>query len=564
MGTDGTTVGNPKPTQLRFNPFESGLVDVEICLTNILLRLADLPDEPPIHSIAGFNTFYYYFDPTEQRRYINALVEKPLRLDPGGTLIGNFEIPQARYDRVAFGFTQCATASAGIHLINANGEYADTPQGFFALVYDGVRDLHSSAGRLFEIEFFTKPLATVSSQNDLLQLLQPYRRFDAVGFTRTLIPNHNSVLLKKLANQSSGKTIAFGSGNMPGAAGSAIVARYNPDGQLDKTFGDGRFVPGLTILQQGDKYLRGISGVVAPDDSLFVIAHSPPDTAILKLTSNGKLDPSFGVNGKIAVDLGGVNEYPQDAIIESSGKITFVGVNEFHQLLVVRLLANGAPDPIFGERGIVKINFVGYGYDDPLSVRLQTNNKLVISASINEGVDVNWMAFRLNQNGSLDTTFNPTGKKPGYFTHNFGFNTRSFVYSHMAQPDGKIVLVGSGAGQMAALRLMSNGTLDQSFASNGVFTRNFGKQSSAKDVLIDSRGNIIITGDTILSENIFSFALISLGPNGALNASEQDPGFRIYSLNPGAQGQDMIQRRDGNIYLGGSDSLSFNLLTIAK
>src|SRR5207249_5858764 len=99
---------------------------------------------------------------------------------------------------------------------------------------------------------------------------------------------------------------------------------------------------------------------------------------------------------------------------------------------------------------------------------------------------VNWVArkgiARLNENGSLDMTFNPT---PG---------ANDEVLSVVAQPDGKVLLGGSftnlnGAPRNRIGRLNSNGSLDATFDPGK------GANIDVNSVALQLDGKVIIGGN---------------------------------------------------------------------
>src|SRR5664279_1818098 len=101
-----------------------------------------------------------------------------------------------------------------------------------------------------------------------------------------------------IARQPDGKLVAVGSFRGPMGFDFA-VARYNPDGSPDTTFGTG----GVATWDLG---LTDIANAVAiQSDGKIVVAGSvaflatPPGIALLRFNANGTLDPTFGVGGLV-------------------------------------------------------------------------------------------------------------------------------------------------------------------------------------------------------------------------------------------------------------------------
>ena len=100
--------------------------------------------------------------------------------------------------------------------------------------------------------------------------------------------------------------------------GKFAAARLNADGSLDKTFdGDGRFTTtfpvgafdraaaqAISVLPDGRVVLAG-SVVVGEQEggTRFPVRFAVRDFAAVRLTADGKLDPTFGDGGKVRVPI---------------------------------------------------------------------------------------------------------------------------------------------------------------------------------------------------------------------------------------------------------------------
>src|SRR5207245_4045883 len=71
---------------------------------------------------------------------------------------------------------------------------------------------------------------------------------------------------------------------------------------------------------------------------------------------NGSLDTTFGTNGQVTTDLGGLNQSAQSVVIQADGKLVVAGVyaprgpSEF---FLARYLSSGPLDATFGTNGTV-------------------------------------------------------------------------------------------------------------------------------------------------------------------------------------------------------------------
>jgi uncharacterized delta-60 repeat protein len=97
---------------------------------------------------------------------------------------------------------------------------------------------------------------------------------------------------------------------------------------------------------------------------------------------------------------------------------------------------------------------------------------------------------------SLDTTFNGTG----YSIHPAVPSPGESIGKSMAlQPDGKIVIAGytvvnQSLGQVAVMRLNSDGTLDTSFGTDGIVLTKIVSLVEIVKVLIQPDGKILLGG----------------------------------------------------------------------
>ena len=226
----------------------------------------------------------------------------------------------------------------------------------------------------------------------------------------------------------------------------------------------------------------------------------------------GSLDPHFGNNGVVS------SPYALGKVRVQNGKIITAGsvfLNGIYQGTISRYLMNGTPDGSLNGNGSVSFpNFV------PSSLAVQTDNKMVVVGSINSDFAV----MRFNPNGTLDNTFGNNGLvTTNIFTHIFSDGTPILstdqANSVEVQTNGKIVVAGtmfdnfSQLYHFAVARYNSNGTLDPSFAQQGILVSallRFGEVE--KDMNLLSNGNILVYGSG--EEPFFISALATYDPNG--------------------------------------------------
>jgi len=172
-----------------------------------------------------------------------------------------------------------------------------------------------------------------------------------------------------LGIQSDGKIVVGGVKHLHSNDDFAL-ARYNSNGSLDGTFGDGGRV--TTDFSDDD----AAYAVAIQADGKIVAAGGgsagPSGLRLARYNANGSLDTSFGNGGKVTSlnDATGLALQPDGRIVTSSDANGFV---------VRRFTSAGAPDLTFGLAGAVNTNFAGT--NEARSVAVQSDGKIVAAGS---------------------------------------------------------------------------------------------------------------------------------------------------------------------------------------
>src|SRR5438105_6814395 len=135
------------------------------------------------------------------------------------------------------------------------------------------------------------------------------------------------------------------------------VLRYLSDGTLDPNFGTGGVV--RTAVTTG--YNHPYSVAIQPDGKIVVAgsagipSNSTDEIAVVRYNSNGTLDQSFGEGGKVTTVLFGFRDVANVVLLQPDGKILIGGlaVECFgsacpHDTAVVRYNPDGSLDGTFG------------------------------------------------------------------------------------------------------------------------------------------------------------------------------------------------------------------------
>jgi uncharacterized delta-60 repeat protein len=297
--------------------------------------------------------------------------------------------------------------------------------------------------------------------------------------------------------QSNGKIVVAGSTCVNDICDLAL-ARYNPNGTLDSTFsGDGKLTTDV-----GGKDNSTYGGLaIQPNGKIVVAGQSfngvDYNFTVYRYNANGTPDTTFSGDGKISFGFGaGKQDFGEDLALQSDGKIVVVGetcdANHDCNFAAARLTAAGALDKTFSGDGKQIINMGGF--DVPRCVSLQTDGKIVLAGYKSVAAGAYFAVARLNTNGSLDTSFNGTGRK----IISIGNGSYALVTDMLVQPEGKIVAFGlakvGATYDFALARLNANGALDSTFSGDGKLTIDFGYDETGYALAQQADGSYVLAG----------------------------------------------------------------------
>src|SRR2546426_2863336 len=156
-------------------------------------------------------------------------------------------------------------------------------------------------------------------------------------------------------------------------------------GDLDATFGIGGRV--LTDFGGGDR----ARAVALQADGKIVVAGSSSagavgaDFALARYNPGGSLDPTFGSGGRVLTDFG-VDDEARAVALQADGKIVVAGGFGGAFFALARYNPNGTLDTSFGSEGRVFTNFGGR--DGARALALQADGKIVAAGFTSSGFGV--------------------------------------------------------------------------------------------------------------------------------------------------------------------------------
>jgi uncharacterized delta-60 repeat protein len=247
-------------------------------------------------------------------------------------------------------------------------------------------------------------------------------------------------------------------GGIGGSGGQFGLVRYKTNGALDSTFsGDGRVATNfdtgfdhataLAIQGDGGIVLAGSAGPTTGNDNRFALARYNP---------GGSLDSSFGDDGKVTTDLTDGNDQAWDLAIQPTSEIVAVGVaaGSGERFALVRYDSSGDLDGSFGTGGIQILN-LDTGSDVLASVVLQEDGNILAAGwtgPLNAN-DYSFVLARFEADGTPDQAFGGDGIVTTNFT-----GGDDHAWDLMLQPNGRAVATGRAAslgGEFALVRYLT-------------------------------------------------------------------------------------------------------------
>jgi uncharacterized delta-60 repeat protein len=296
--------------------------------------------------------------------------------------------------------------------------------------------------------------------------------------------------------QSDGKIVVGGEiGSLAG------VLRLTTNGTPDSSFGTN----GVATINVPSGLGGGVQviGVAVQTDGKIVAGISTINSdgsesfSLARLNTNGAPDEAFGTSGLVTTLPFGLQLSPTVLALQSDGKILLAGDG-----VLVRYDTNGQPDAAFGSGGFAVLTA-----RPVTAIALQTNGEILIAAGgppLNtfppsfEGLSVTGLISRYNSNGSLDTSFGESGQAASAVT----------ISAIEVQSDGKIVVAGAIESKLVAPpsgnhtgfglgRFTSSGNIDTTFGKHGLVVTDFGASApfaAPFALALQSNGDILAAG----------------------------------------------------------------------
>jgi uncharacterized delta-60 repeat protein len=362
-----------------------------------------------------------------------------------------------------------------------------------------------------------------------------------------------------IAIQSDGK-ILLGGASQKDSLVHFTLLRYDDNGKLDFLFGDSGRV--FILVDSGYEIVKDI--IPLADGKILIggETHGGAACAIVRLLSNGNIDSTFGIDGKVVFKLDTDRYILFKALQLSGDKIILCGMSAakslFHvypdssmQCVVAQFNNDGILDQEFGKLGKI---FYQYNNSPTIPVSLAVlNERILVEGEVGLS-DKYSHAFlsAFNQNG-LDSTF---ANKGMIFIGDLSDKIRP---AKLITTKDKIIVTGIqpfGLAKPKIFRFYENGVLDPSFNKNHIIYGGLGTNYfEIRSVLIQKDSKILFVGDADFdgsgASNLYMYRLLD---DGKVDVSFGNNGlFRTANLIPPAHEVGAIGAIDsvGRILVGG-------------
>jgi len=330
------------------------------------------------------------------------------------------------------------------------------------------------------------------------------------------------------------------------------VARFNSDGSLDTSFGNG----GLVLVDMGSTNDSAYAMAVQTNGKIVVVGQtdggvSSYDFGIARLNSDGSLDGGFGTDGKVVLDFAGSYDIAYGLVVHASGKITVAGTAtdaDFHfRFGMTQLNSNGSLDTNFGAGGQV-MTAIGT-YDTEAYTLVAAGGGKFVLAGYAYDFDLgttNVALAKYNSDGSLDGSFGTDGM----VVADLGADDEA-LRALAVDGAGNLYATGNGAGDFLVAKFFSNGALDTSFGTGGkVFMNLVGDYDVAHAISLV--GNQIYVAGSADPVGDLNMGVSRLNADGTPDSSFGNNGNVIVDLGSwDDEAMAMVVENNGNLFLGG-------------
>ncbi|MGN7864518.1 T9SS type A sorting domain-containing protein [Chryseobacterium sp. 22458] len=316
-----------------------------------------------------------------------------------------------------------------------------------------------------------------------------------------------------------------------------VVQRLNADGTLDNTFNALAIPPPLVINS-----IRFLRMNIQADQKILL--GDIFGRRLIRLHENGTYDTGFGNNGVVDTHIydsyfspNGISAFKLSNIFPTNdNKILLcikVIINQESQYMITRLNENGSVDTSFGNNGLL-LHVAEYG-----NLALQNDSKIIF---IGQKADKTYMKFRYTGDGTLDTSYNnsvlqytPLVDHTSTLFNVVGKDNNTYIYSISPSTNSFTAFI-------TLMKLNQNGDFDSSFGTNGIVHEPYYSNNNNylidtnlhyPTLLLDNNNNIFVVNTVSSTGNSADMNLFvkKFKPNGTVDTGFGNNGLAEIDLN---------------------------------
>lgn len=328
------------------------------------------------------------------------------------------------------------------------------------------------------------------------------------------------------------------------------------DGDLDPGFASGgRF------LQAYNGWALARAVAALPDGRLYLGGHYDDHTTtrlnLHRLLANGQPDTGWSGDGivQIFVDLG---THSRASVLGvhplADGRLLLSGYaardTSRDTPILVRLLADGEPDPAFAPAGVRLLELFGENLSVYDSARAP-DGRILFAGTCGSCDDGRVFVLRTTAAGDFDPSFGSGG-----WAFFYGDPGQSHFDLQVAvDPDGRPVVaghLGSGTHELYVARLTADGDLDDGFGEGGVAYVDYPAYGLPGELAIDPVDGRIFVAANGFQSSTDTAGVIAITPTGELDGTFGFAGIAALTLEEGTTLAALLLQSDGKLVAGGS------------
>ena len=326
-------------------------------------------------------------------------------------------------------------------------------------------------------------------------------------------PNELGILrgATAVAIQTDGRSVIAGTVcDSTGSSCAFMAGRFQSDGFPDPSFGSagfaatpmlGRDAANAITVQDDGKIVAAGEACASYNDCRFALA---------RYLTDGSLDTTFGTSGVVVnQEFGAVDAHANALVVDRGGNLVVAG-GGFHVFMVARYTPDGVLDATFGIGGMVTTDFPGFGQARGL-VR-QPDGRLVVARYLADGtLDSSFgtggtTSFGDSVGGGRALLLQPDGRVVVAGRGRVAFIAGGSSMGSLFE------------GPLTVFRLESNGTLDTTFGTGGMVLTDLGEGiATGQTMAYQSDGAIVVAGDISASTSDNTGFFVRYHPDGSLD-----------------------------------------------